>query len=277
MKRNSYRLQFVIVLLFLASVLSSSFSRAQAYRFSDNTTEKKKPVLVKTNPAAKDSTEKTPVEKTPNDVSTPIQEIKNVKIISEEDDGKGNFVRTIQYNKGSMRITETIIKPKTVTAVMGLRVNINPDTMDKKLVQIIVDKTEYSLKVLYRKKPIRVYKATFGPQPKQDKCMEGDRCTPEGSFTINHLNPRSMYNKFMQLNYPNESSWEKFNSLKKNGKIPSSAKIGGSIGIHGIWKGGDQLIDLGVGWTDGCVALKNNDVDDLYKFVGVGTKVIIKQ
>ncbi len=260
------------ILLLVLGLFMSHNSWSQAYRISDKPEVKKKPLVVKTVANSQD-TAATPVAEEPKKVP----EIKNLKIISEIDDGKGNFVRTVQYNKGSMRVTETIIKPKSLIAPLSLKVPINPDTMDKRQVQLVVDKTAYMLKVFYRKRAIRAYKVTFGPQPKQDKCMEGDRCTPEGSFTITNLNPKSMYNKFMLFSYPNEASWAKFNELKRNGKIPASARIGGAVGIHGIWRGGDELIDLGVGWTDGCVALKNKDVDELFTLVGIGTKVIIKQ
>lgn len=258
-------------LLLFATVLFTNFAVAQAYRIPDKKEEPKKKTtpIVKVTPAADSVKDDGP--------SKPTPQIKNVKVISELDDGKGNFVRTIQYTKGAMRITETIIKPKSANAPIGTWVNVDPDTMDKKQVLLVVDKTHYTLKVMYKKRAIRVYRATFGPLPKQNKCMEGDRCTPEGLFTITNLNPRSMYNKFMLLSYPDASSWARFNQLKKDGKIPSSAKIGGAIGIHGIWKGGDQLIELGVGWTDGCIALKNRDVDELFTMVGIGTKVSVSQ
>ena len=81
----------------------------------------------------------------------------------------------------------------------------------------------------------------------------------------------------MLLDYPNDSSRIKFNALKDKGSIPKTAKIGGNVGIHGIWAGGDDMIELGVGWTDGCIALKNKDIDELYSFVGVGTRVVIKK
>jgi murein L,D-transpeptidase YafK len=133
------------------------------------------------------------------------------------------------------------------------------------------------LQVYYRRKLIRNYKAVFGPKPLERKCMEGDRCTPEGWFTITQFNPGSKYNKFMKLNYPNDSSYAYFNRLKEQKKIPTNAKIGGDVGIHGIWKGGDDMIELGVGWTDGCIALKNKDVDELYTMVTVGTRVLIRK
>lgn len=200
---------------------------------------------------------------------------KNVKLVKEYSDGKGHIIREIQYNQGSMRVTETIIIPKTVG--FNQRVAIMPDTMNKDSVMIMVDKTKYSVKVYYRRRMVRNYKAVFGPTPKQNKCMEGDRCTPEGWFKITNKNPRSKYNKFMLLSYPNDSAMLRFNKLKHDGLIPKTARIGGDIGIHGIWNGGDDMIELGVGWTDGCVALKNKDVEELFAMVGVGTRVYIKK
>ncbi len=201
---------------------------------------------------------------------------KNLKVISEEPDGKGNIVRVIQYDQGLMRVTETIIMPK-VLPVGSNNIKINPDTMIKDSVMLLVDKTKYCLQVFYRKRMIRAYKATFGPNPKQNKCMEGDRCTPEGWFNITNVNPRSKFNKFMLISYPNDSARVRFNKLKSSGVIPATARIGGDIGIHGIWPGGDDMIELGVGWTDGCVALKNKDIEELYSIVGVGTRVYIKK
>jgi hypothetical protein len=81
----------------------------------------------------------------------------------------------------------------------------------------------------------------------------------------------------MLINYPNDSSVARFNTLKRKGQIPTAAKIGGAVGIHGIWKGGDDMIEMGVGWTDGCVALKNRDVEELYSIIGVGTRVYIRR
>lgn len=208
-------------------------------------------------------------------VPAPGPKIRNLKVLSENSDGKGNIVRVVQYSQGLMRVTETIIMPKPVP--VGIRVPINPDTMKKAEVALIVDKSDYCLQVLYRKRIIRTYKAVFGPRPMENKRMEGDRCTPEGSFTIQTKNPKSQYNKFMLISYPNDSSRVQFNKLQASGIIPKNARIGGDIGIHGIWQGGDDMIDLGVGWTDGCVALRNSDVNELFSMIDVGTKVTIRK
>ena len=204
-------------------------------------------------------------------VPTPVPQ--NVKVLSETKDKNGNLIRTIQYALNGKKVTEIQKMPGNVS----IRVPINPDTMNRDSVLVMVNKSQYRLEVYYRRKLIRSYKAVFGPKPQENKCVAGDRCTPEGWFTIKTKNPSSKYNKFMLLNYPNDSSIARFNKLKETGKIPKAAQMGGDVGIHGIWKGGDDMIDMGVNWTDGCVAIKNKDVDDLYTLIGVGTRVFIRK
>ena len=199
----------------------------------------------------------------------------NIKVMDEYKDGKGNTVRVIQYDQNHMRITETIIKP--IVPVYNIKKPINADTLNKDSVLVIVTKSKYKVDVFYRGRIIRSYMAVFGPRPMENKCMEGDRCTPEGMFTIQNKNPASQYDKFLKLSYPNDSSVARFNALKEKGAVPKKSTIGGNVGIHGVWKGGDDMIETGVGWTDGCVALRNKDIEELYSFVGVGTKVLIRR
>jgi murein L,D-transpeptidase YafK len=205
------------------------------------------------------------------------QRPKNAKLIKEYDDGKGHTIREIQYTQGSMLVTEQIIMPKKRLSMIGIRRPFSLDTMNRDSLYVVVSKSLYCVQLYYKKDILRAYKAVFGPNPKANKCMEGDRCTPEGWFKISSKNPNSKYNKFMLINYPNDSSVARFNTLKRKGQIPTAAKIGGAVGIHGIWKGGDDMIEMGVGWTDGCVALKNRDVEELYSIIGVGTRVYIRR
>lgn len=198
---------------------------------------------------------------------------RNVKVIGEHKDKNGNLVRTIQYRQGNALMTET----EVIQQNLNFRVPIDPDTLNKDSVMVIVNKSKYTVEVFYRRKKIRAYKAVFGPKPMLDKKMAGDRATPEGWFKIQNKNPASKYDKFILLNYPNDSSIARFNRLKADGVLPQSARIGGDVGIHGVWKGGDDMIDMGVCWTDGCVALKNKDIEDLYTLVGIGTTVYIKK
>jgi len=197
----------------------------------------------------------------------------DVKIIEEHKDKSGNTVRTIQYKLNGVQITETqVVRPNP-----GYRMAINADTLNKDSVLVVVEKSKFAVDVFYHKRKIRSYKAVFGPKPKEDKCMSGDRCTPEGWFKIVLKNPNSKYDKFLLLDYPNDSSYAHFNKLKAMGALPANARIGSDVGIHGVWKGGDDMIEMGVCWTDGCVALKNKDIEELYTFVGVGTRVFIRK
>jgi murein L,D-transpeptidase YafK len=211
------------------------------------------------------------------DVKNEYERPRGVQIIKEYTDDKGRDVRVIKYYQGNMVITEEIFTSGRKSFASQSYRAINPDTLNKDSLTIIVDKAKYTVQLMYRRKTIRRYKAVFGPKPMMNKCMEGDRCTPEGWFTIKHKNPNSKYDKFMLIDYPNDLTRERFQKLKDDGKIPTTALIGGDIGIHGIWQGGDDMIEMGVGWTDGCVALKNKDIEELFSFVGVGTRVLIKK
>lgn len=202
---------------------------------------------------------------------------KDAKLVREYEDGKGHLVREIKYTKGNMLVTETIIMPKPARGTYNYKIAVDPDTLNKDSLWVVVDKRNYNVRVYYKKTLIRSYKAVFGPKPLIDKCMEGDRCTPEGWFTISNKHVSSKYNKFLGISYPTDESKAKFSKLKNEGKIPKSARIGGNIGLHGIWDGGDDMIELGVGWTDGCIAMKNSDINDLYRIVAVGARVCIKK
>jgi len=205
----------------------------------------------------------------------PAPRPENIKVLDEYKDGKGNLVRVVQFAQGTMRVTQTIIMP--LKSPQNVHVAVDPDTLKKHLLSIVVIKSDYCVKLMYGKRTIRSYKAVFGPKPTLNKVMEGDRCTPEGHFKIANKNPNSKYDRFMGLNYPNDSCYKRFNDLKAKGTIPATARIGGDVGIHGVWKGGDDLIEMGIGWTDGCIALKNKDVEELFSFVGVGTTVVVKK
>lgn len=206
-----------------------------------------------------------------------FQKPRDVKVVKEYKDDKGRNVRVIKYKQGAMIVTQEIYTTGKLNFNNNLFPQINPDTLNKDSLLIIVDKSKYYVQLMYKKKPIRRYKAVFGPKPLQNKCMEGDRCTPEGWFTIKQKNPGSKYTRFMLLDYPNDSTKARFDALKAKGTIPATALMGGDIGIHGIWAGGDDMIEMGVGWTDGCVALKNKDIEELFSFVGVGTRVYIRK
>jgi lipoprotein-anchoring transpeptidase ErfK/SrfK len=80
----------------------------------------------------------------------------------------------------------------------------------------------------------------------------------------------------MMLDYPTKESYVKFNYRKQLGQIPAKANIGGAIGIHGVWPHEDYTIDQYQNWTQGCISLRNQDVEELYRIITLGTKVTIR-
>jgi murein L,D-transpeptidase YafK len=142
---------------------------------------------------------------------------------------------------------------------------------------LVVDKTDHQMQVFEGDKVVMTYQVVFGNNDMGDKMMSGDRKTPEGTFHINHMRNHNKWDKFMLLDYPTKESYEKFNERKRQGLIPANAKIGGDIGIHGTWPNDDASVDRKRNWTLGCISMKNEDVEELYDNLVVGTKVIIRR
>jgi len=116
---------------------------------------------------------------------------------------------------------------------------------------------------------VKSYDISLGRQPEGAKEFEGDMKTPEGSYTIFDKNPNSNYHKNLGISYPNT---EEVNNARKLGK-----PAGGLIKIHGIkngigWLGRFHLLS---NWTLGCIAVTDDEIDELYKYVQVGTPIDI--
>ncbi len=135
---------------------------------------------------------------------------------------------------------------------------------------LIVDK--YARKChLYKKgELVDSFSIELGTNWIGDKQYQGDKSTPEGVYTIlkRKSSPDTKYYKALLLNYPNEDDKKRFISNKKNGTIDARLAIGGLIEIHG--HGGK-----GIDWTDGCIAVTNEDMDVLYNVCPEGTTVAI--
>lgn len=140
----------------------------------------------------------------------------------------------------------------------------------KRTSAIVVDKLDHTL-ILYRNgKKVRSFKADLGPNVINEKYYEGDNTTPEGKYRIIRKRGigQTKYYKALLLDYPNKEDKRRFLEAKRKGMISKMARIGGMIEIHGE---GGQDTD----WTEGCVALSNKDMDDLFRQVRVRTPVTI--
>ena len=144
-------------------------------------------------------------------------------------------------------------------------------------ISIMIDKTDYELSVYDDKGWYATYPVVFGNNTLSDKKMEGDKNTPEGSFKITSKRVHEKWCRFLGIDYPTEESRARFLQRKQRGEIPSNAKIGGGIGIHGTWPHEDPVVDRYKNWTLGCISMKNSDVKEIYAFTQPGTPVTIRK
>jgi murein L,D-transpeptidase YafK len=144
-------------------------------------------------------------------------------------------------------------------------------------ISVVILKESYELKVYDQDGWYATYPVVFGSKSLDDKMYEGDRKTPEGVYHIASKRPHEKWDKMMLIDFPTPSDLAKFKSRKARGLIPQNARIGGGIAIHGTWPHDDMAVDLYQNWTNGCIALKNEDVDELYDLLPIGTKVVIQK
>lgn len=135
---------------------------------------------------------------------------------------------------------------------------------------IVVDKLRRRLTVYQNGKPIASFPAELGANGLRPKQHAGDRATPEGRYRVVEKKQGSAtkYYKALLIDYPNDQDRARYLQAKKQGTIPWRAGIGSLIEIHG--EGGE-----GRDWTDGCVALRNADMDRVFAWAQVGTPVTI--
>jgi murein L,D-transpeptidase YafK len=135
---------------------------------------------------------------------------------------------------------------------------------------IQVDKSERRMQLLRKGEVVRSYRVSLGANPKGHKQREGDERTPEGRYRIDGRNPRSKFYKSLHISYPNAQDRRSARSL---GVSP-----GGAIMIHGLPNGwgwaGPFLAPLD--WTDGCIAVSDAEMDEIWKAVSVGTPIEIR-
>ncbi len=165
------------------------------------------------------------------------------------------------------------IYTKEVTII---RMTVDASKIDKDEISLLISKSNYTLYILRNNQPIKSFKAVFGRGGHlYDKRQEGDKKTPEGTFKITSIRNHNRWHMFLGLDYPTLESRIKFEENKRKKLIPQNARIGGSIGIHGVFNNQDDVINMKFNWTDGCISLKNSDLTELVKYLKIGTKVKI--
>lgn len=154
--------------------------------------------------------------------------------------------------------------------------NANPHTLENPY-YIIVDKSDYELKVYDDEGWYATYPIVFGSRDLGDKMREGDKKTPDGQFKVILKKMHPKWGPELLLDYPNDISYQRFNQRKQKGMVPRNAKIGGGIAIHATRPEEEWTVDNFYNWTDGCVSVKYTEMKDLFSYIPVGTPVTIQR
>ncbi|OGW23854.1 MAG: hypothetical protein A2X59_06205 [Nitrospirae bacterium GWC2_42_7] len=136
--------------------------------------------------------------------------------------------------------------------------------------KILIEKKERRLTLISKGKVLKTYKIALGGNPNGPKERQGDNKTPEGTYVINSRNRDSRYHLSLRISYPNEKDKKR---AKELGVSP-----GGDIMIHGIkngfsWAGG---LHTEVDWTKGCIAVTDEEIEEIEKLVPNGAIVEIR-
>ena len=135
---------------------------------------------------------------------------------------------------------------------------------------VLVLKGERRLVLMQGGKPIATYRVALGAAPIGHKTREGDEKTPEGSYVLDYRNDKSAFHLSLHVSYPNAADRSQ---AKARGVEP-----GGMIMIHGL---GRDMERFGrwhrfMDWTDGCIAVTNQEMEQIWRAVGDGTPIEIR-
>lgn len=160
--------------------------------------------------------------------------------------------------------------------------------------QILISKKKNELMVEKAGQVVKTYHMASGKGGKGTKRLRGDSKTPLGAYRIASFKTSSRFHYFIQLDYPNlidawygyknkiidADNFKRIASAYKNRKTPpQDTELGGFIGIHGLGETNDEKLNIHqeLNWTSGCIALTNEEINDLRQYVAIGTPVIIKE
>ena len=140
----------------------------------------------------------------------------------------------------------------------------------KRVDKILVLKSARKLELISDGKAIKTYRISLGKQPKGPKMREGDKRTPEGLYWVDWRKKSDKFNLAMHINYPNISDAA---TARREGVNPGSM-----IMIHGTPDSEDNPEELfhTLDWTDGCIAMKNYEMREVWNMVKDGTMVEIR-
>jgi murein L,D-transpeptidase YafK len=144
------------------------------------------------------------------------------------------------------------------------------DVQDRHADRILVEKHAHRLTLWRGSRALATYRIALGRRPSGDKECKGDHRTPEGLFTVDRHVPASHFHRALHVSYPDAAHRK---AARRRGCDP-----GGEIMIHGIKNGLGWLGPLHrmIDWTDGCIAVTDREIAEIYDTVPNGTPVEIR-
>ena len=160
--------------------------------------------------------------------------------------------------------------PVLVGAIASPLHSASKPPANTKVDRILVFKSKRVMQLLDDGTVVKSYRIALGGTPVGRKQQQGDHKTPEGLYTIVGRNPKSQYHRALRVSYPNT---EDRTRAAKLGVSP-----GGDIMIHGLpngygWVGRGHLAK---DWTDGCIAVTDQEIEEIWSLVADGTPVEIR-
>jgi murein L,D-transpeptidase YafK len=154
--------------------------------------------------------------------------------------------------------------------ICSLFVSVTCFGLGHKIDTVLVKKSEKRMYLLENGKSIKEYNVALGGKPKGHKQKEGDERTPEGNYILDYKKNDSSFYKAIHISYPNENDIVKAKGLGVN--------PGGLIMIHGQKNGLNWLSWLSqlFNWTNGCIAVTNTEMDEIWGLINVGTPIEIQ-
>ena len=136
--------------------------------------------------------------------------------------------------------------------------------------KIVIVKSARTMTLLRGGKTLKTYKVALGTVPVGPKRVEGDHKTPEGNYVIDAKNAHSRFHLSLHISYPSSADTEAARKL--------ASPPGGAIMIHGLASSFAYLgaLHRQTDWTDGCIAVTNAEIEEIWKLVPVGTRVEIR-
>ena len=180
---------------------------------------------------------------------------------------------------------------RQIVCFLALSLALGPARAESADVWLLVETEPRVLKVMQGESELEVFpRVAIGARGADTDKARGDKKTPLGEYRIGWVNENSKFHRFFGLTYPNVDNAKRayrdgmigeetlrsiLRAEMEEGVPPQNTALGGQIGIHGLGAADREIHEI-FDWTSGCIALTNEEIDRLHKWVKKGTLVVIR-